>query len=163
MRWYSSRPMTAHALSVVRLEFSSAFDALDLVQIVAIHVAREAGLDEEAVHWVGVAMRESVINAVQHGNRNNRSKRVFVDFDMVVEEGTLGLLICVRDQGEGFDPDTVANPLAPENLLKSSGRGIFLIRNFMDDVQLQRAPEGGMEIRMVKRAQPSRPADHPVQ
>ena len=53
-----------------------------------------------------------------------------------------------------FDPETIANPLDPENLLKSSGRGIFLIRNFMDDVQLQRAPEGGMEIRMVKRVQP---------
>jgi len=57
----------------------------------------------------------------------------------------------VRDEGEGFDPEEVANPLAPENLLKSSGRGIFLIRNFMDDVSLQRAPEGGMEIRMTKR------------
>jgi serine/threonine-protein kinase RsbW len=57
----------------------------------------------------------------------------------------------VRDQGAGFEPEEVADPLAPENLLKSSGRGIFLIRNFMDDVRLQRAPEGGMEIRMVKR------------
>jgi serine/threonine-protein kinase RsbW len=64
------------------------------------------------------------------------------------------LAIRIRDQGEGFDPEQVANPLDAENLLKSSGRGIFLIRNFMDDVQLQRAPEGGMEIRMVKRVQP---------
>ena len=62
-----------------------------------------------------------------------------------------GLNIRVRDEGEVFDPEEVANPLAPENLLKSSGRGIFLIRNFMDDVSLQRAPEGGMEIRMTKR------------
>jgi serine/threonine-protein kinase RsbW len=61
----------------------------------------------------------------------------------------------VRDQGDGFDPTTVADPLAPENLLKSSGRGIFLIRSFMDDVQLERAPEGGMEIRMIKRVQPA--------
>jgi len=59
----------------------------------------------------------------------------------------------VRDEGSGFDPSAVADPLAPENMLKSSGRGIFLIRNFMDDVKLQRAPEGGMEIRMVKRVQ----------
>jgi serine/threonine-protein kinase RsbW len=74
------------------------------------------------------------------------------------------LSIRVRDQGEGFDPEVVANPLAPENLLKSSGRGIFLIKNFMDDVQLQRAPEGGMEIRMVKRVQPTNTAaDGPVQ
>jgi serine/threonine-protein kinase RsbW len=64
-----------------------------------------------------------------------------------------GLTVRVRDQGEGFDPDTVANPLEPDNLLKSSGRGIFLIRSFMDEVLLQRAPEGGMEVRMVKRLQ----------
>ena len=61
----------------------------------------------------------------------------------------------MRDQGPGFDPDHLADPLAPENLLKASGRGIFLIRNFMDDVILQRAPEGGMEIRMTKRVQPA--------
>ena len=61
----------------------------------------------------------------------------------------------MRDQGEGFDPNDIADCLDPENILKSSGRGIFLIRNFMDDVQLQRAPEGGMEVRMVKRAQPA--------
>jgi serine/threonine-protein kinase RsbW len=66
------------------------------------------------------------------------------------------LTITVRDQGAGFDPTTLADPLAPENLLKSSGRGIFLIRNFMDDVQLSRIPEGGMEIRMVKKVQPAR-------
>ena len=61
------------------------------------------------------------------------------------------LTIRVRDEGQGFDPSTVADPLAPENLLKSSGRGIFLIRSFMDDVQLVNAPEGGMEMRMHKR------------
>jgi serine/threonine-protein kinase RsbW len=68
------------------------------------------------------------------------------------------LAIRVRDEGQGFDPETLANPLDPENLLKSSGRGIFLIRNFMDDVRLQRAPEGGMEVRMIKRV-----AANPVQ
>jgi serine/threonine-protein kinase RsbW len=69
------------------------------------------------------------------------------------------LVILVRDQGEGFDPESVADPLAPENLLKSSGRGLFLIRSFMDDVALRRAPEGGMEVRMVKRrARPDGPA-----
>ena len=137
----------------IRIEFGSAFDMLDFVQVVSDHLARRVGLDEDAMHWVSVAIRESVINAIKHGNRNDSSKRVFVEFGTSLGE-VPELSIRVRDQGEGFDPELVANPLDPENLLKSSGRGIFLIRNFMDDVQLQRAPEGGMEIRMVKRAQP---------
>ena len=72
------------------------------------------------------------------------------------------MLIRVRDQGEGFDPETVADPREADNLLKSSGRGIFLIRSFMDDVQLRRAPEGGMEIQMVKRGQPTEARQDPV-
>ena len=61
------------------------------------------------------------------------------------------LVVCVIDRGAGFVPEEVADPLAPENMLKSSGRGIFFMRNFMDEVKLQRAPEGGMEVRMVKK------------
>lgn len=143
------------APQLVRLEFSSAFEMLDFVQVVSDHIGHAIGLDDDAVHWVGVAIRESVINAIKHGNHQDASKRVFVEFQTAGSTGTQQLLIRVRDQGEGFDPEVVANPLAPENLLKSSGRGIFLIRSFMDDVQLQRAPEGGMEMRMVKRVQPT--------
>jgi serine/threonine-protein kinase RsbW len=144
--------VTANGHHIVRLEFTSAFEMLDFVQIVSDHISRGIGLDDDGAHWVSVAIRESVINAIKHGNRNDESKHVFVEFETVTAAPP-ELTIRVRDQGEGFDPETVANPLAPENLLKSSGRGIFLIRNFMDDVQLQRAPGGGMEIRMVKRLQ----------
>jgi serine/threonine-protein kinase RsbW len=136
---------------VVRLEFTSAFEMLDFVQVVNDHVGRSAGLDDDARHYVGVAIRECVINAIKHGNRNDPAKHVFVEFSTGTSTGDSILTIRVRDQGEGFDPATLADPLAPENLLKSSGRGIFLIRSFMDDVQLHNAPEGGMEIRMVKR------------
>jgi serine/threonine-protein kinase RsbW len=158
--------MTANGHHIVRLEFTSAFEMLDFVQVVSDHLARSVGLDEDSLHWIGVAIRESVINAIKHGNRNDASKRVFVEFETTT--GAAGaevpeLAIRVRDQGDGFDPETLANPLDPENLLKSSGRGIFLIRNFMDDVQLQRAPEGGMEIRMVKRVQPTGATDGSVQ
>jgi serine/threonine-protein kinase RsbW len=139
----------------LRLEFTSAFEMLDLVQVVSDHVGRDVGLDDDAVHWVGVAIRESVINAIKHGNQNDAGKRVFVDFETASGAGPAELNIRVRDQGPGFDPDHLADPLAPENLLKASGRGIFLIRSFMDDVILQRAPEGGMEIRMTKRVQPA--------
>jgi serine/threonine-protein kinase RsbW len=153
--------MTPNGHQLIRLEFTSAFEMLDFVQVVSDHLARRVGLDEDAMHWVSVAIRESVINAIKHGNRNDASKRVFVEFGTSMGE-VPELSIRVRDQGEGFDPEQVANPLDPENLLKSSGRGIFLIRNFMDDVQLRRAPEGGMEISMLKRVQPGS-ADGSVQ
>jgi serine/threonine-protein kinase RsbW len=154
--------MTVHGQQVIRLEFTSAFEMLDFVQVVSDHVSRAAGLDEDAMHWVSVAIRESVINAIKHGNQNDESKHVFVEFETTEAAAVPELMIRVRDQGPGFEPEMIQDPLAPENLLKSSGRGIFLIRSFMDDVQLQRAPEGGMEIRMIKRAQPPSPADHPV-
>ena len=145
--------MTANGHHIVRLEFSSAFEMLDFVQVVSDHLARSVGLDEDSLHWVSVAIRESVINAIKHGNQSDTAKHVFVEFEAMTKADVPELAIRVRDQGEGFDPEQVANPLDTENLLKSSGRGIFLIRNFMEDVQLRRAPEGGMEIRMVKRAQ----------
>ena len=154
--------MTDNRSHIIRLEFSSVFEMLDFVQVVSDHLARGVGLDDDALHWVGVAIRESVINAIKHGNRNDATKHVFVEFETDVRAHVPELAIRVRDEGEGFDPQTVANPLDPENLLKSSGRGIFLIRNFMDDVRLQRAPEGGMEIRMVKRLHPAA-TDGPVQ
>jgi serine/threonine-protein kinase RsbW len=147
--------MTSNGQHIVRIEFTSDFEMLDFVQVVSDHMARDVGLDEDSLHWVGVAIRESVINAIKHGNRNDAAKHVFIEFETATRAEVPELLIRVRDQGEGFDPETIANPLDPENLLKSSGRGIFLIRNFMDDVLLQRAPEGGMEIRMVKRVQPA--------
>jgi serine/threonine-protein kinase RsbW len=143
--------MTVNGQQVVRLEFTSTVEMVDFVQVVSDHVGRTLGLDDEAVHWVGVAIRESVINAIRHGNRNDESKHVFVEFERAPAGEVPGLTVCVRDQGEGFDPETIANPLEPDNLLKSSGRGIFLIRSFMDEVRLSRAPEGGMEVRMVKR------------
>jgi serine/threonine-protein kinase RsbW len=146
--------MTVNGHHVVRLEFTTAFEMIDFVQVVSDHISRGIGLDEDSLHWVSVAIRESVINAMKHGNQNDASKHVFVEFE-TTPGTTPALNIRVRDQGPGFDPEEVADPLAPENLLKSSGRGIFLIRSFMDDVRLQRAPEGGMEIRMTKRVQPT--------
>ena len=147
--------MTVNGHHIVRLEFTSTFEMLDFVQVVSDHLAREVGLDEDSMHWVSVALRESVINAIKHGNRSDTAKHVFVEFETATRDDVPELAIRIRDQGEGFDPEQVANPLDTENLLKSSGRGIFLIRNFMEDVQLRRAPEGGMEVRMVKRAAPA--------
>jgi serine/threonine-protein kinase RsbW len=136
----------------VCLEFHSTYEMLDFVQVASDHLGRLAGLDEESLHWVGVAVRESVINAIKHGNGGDERKQVHVEFTPLDGSTPGGIAIRVRDEGPGFDPADLPDPLAPENMLKASGRGIFIIRNFMDEMVLQRAPEGGMEVVMVKRA-----------
>jgi len=96
-------------------------------------------------------VRESVINAIKHGNRSDPHKQVVVEFTTRPAVQPDELVISIRDEGEGFDPDALPDPLAPENLLKSSGRGIFFMRSFMDDVSIERASEGGMEVRLTKK------------
>ena len=135
----------------VRLQIHSNFDMLDFVQVASDHIGQMAGLDEDSVHWIGVAVRESVINAMKHGNREDAQKLVTVEFTFAPIAQPNELIVRVLDQGEGFEPEEIADPLAPENLLKASGRGIFFMRSFMDDVTLRRGDEGGMEVRMVKK------------
>jgi serine/threonine-protein kinase RsbW len=89
--------------------------------------------------------------AIKHGNREDYAKIVTVEFAVTPLADPNELVVRVLDQGEGFDPGEVADPLAPENILKSSGRGIFFMRSFMDDVVLRRGAQGGMEVRMVKK------------
>jgi serine/threonine-protein kinase RsbW len=141
-----------HSAHTIRLEFASVFEMVDVVQVVSDHVGRMMGLDDDGLHWLGVAVRESVINAIKHGNSNDARKHVHVEVAPLEAESPPGVWIRVRDEGPGFDPSCLPDPLAPENLLKTSGRGIFLIRSFMDEMHVRRAAEGGMEVVMVKRA-----------
>jgi serine/threonine-protein kinase RsbW len=136
---------------VIRLELPSTFDLLDVVQLLSDRLSAMAGLDDDATHWVSVAVRESVINAIKHGNREDRSKHVTVEFLLEPRAQPETFRVNVLDEGDGFEPDDVADPLDPLNVLKSSGRGIFFMRNFMDDVTISRRPEGGMAVRMSKK------------
>lgn len=138
----------------VQLDFCSALGMLDLVQGVCDHLGKLVGFDKDSVHWVGVAVRESVINAIKHGNAGDESKRVQVEFTYSLENPSEGLEIVVRDEGAGFDPANLPDPLASENLSKTSGRGVFLMQKFMDEVEWFCLPEGGMEVRMSKRCIP---------
>src|SRR4029450_6497177 len=122
----------------VKLQVHSNFDTLDFVQMVSDRMAHLAGLDDDAVHWIGVAVREAVIHALKHGNREDAEKLVTVEFTFTPASEPQELVVRVLDQGAGFDPEEIADPLAPENLLKASGRGIFFMRSFMDDVTLRR-------------------------
>ncbi len=136
---------------LVRIELPSSFDLLDLIQIVSDRMSTMAGMEEDAIHWVSVAVRESVINAIKHGNKEDRAKHVTVEFQLSPRQRPDQFVVEVLDEGEGFDPGEVANPLEAENMLKSSGRGIFFMKSFMDDVTMARRPEGGMSVRMSKK------------
>ena len=131
----------------VQLDIASRFEMLDVVQTVLVQCCALVGFDEEAVHYMSVAVRESVVNAIKHGNKQDESKRVHVRF--TVHEKALE--VEVRDEGRGFDPSVLADPLAPENLLKAYGRGIFFMRQFMDEVTHSFPPKGGTVVRMLKR------------
>jgi serine/threonine-protein kinase RsbW len=113
----------------------------------ADEVARRLGLSEEALFGLDLAVREAVTNAVLHGNKQNAALPVEITF---ADTGAQ-LVVTVRDRGTGFDPTGVADPTDPANLLKASGRGILFMRNFMDEVEWTRHPEGGTVVRMKKR------------
>ena len=106
-------------------------------------VHEHVALDEIQMHKVMVALTEAVNNAIVHGNRGNRKKKVFV----VCEVLPGWLLFVVNDQGRGFRPEKVANPLKEENLLRESGRGIFLMRTLMDRVEFE-AQKTGYQVRL---------------
>ena len=129
----------AHHERTVTLDVSSRFEMLDVVQTVLAPVLRPRGLRRGSSHYMSVAVRESVVNAIKHGNQQDESKRVHVRFTLQER----ALEVEVRDQGKGFDPGEVPDPLAPENLLKAYGRGIFFMRQFMDEVQHSFPPRGG--------------------
>jgi serine/threonine-protein kinase RsbW len=103
-------------------------------------------LNEETTHWILMALREALANAIKHGNDQDLAKRVHLEMD--VKDHTLRIRI--RDEGMGFDPGNVVDPLAPENRFKTSGRGIFYMKTFMDEVRFSRADGGGMEIVLTK-------------
>lgn len=120
---------------------------LEMVQSALSHVSGELGFDEDAGHYVSVAVRESLVNAIRHGNRMDESRRVAVEFVLHADR----LEVTVQDEGDGFDPDSLPDPTAEENILKASGRGIFFMRSFMDDVRYAFPAKGGTLVTMVKK------------
>src|SRR5512135_1677391 len=131
----------------VTLDIASRYEMLDVVHTVLIQCCTLVGFDEEAQHYMSVAVRESVVNAIKHGNRQDEAKRVYVDFTLHER----ALEVQVRDEGTGFDPQAVPDPLAPENLLRAYGRGIFFMRQFMDEVTHSFPARGGTVVRMIKK------------
>ena len=137
---YSTREPRVH------LEIGSRLENVELVQIAVEASLEQLAIEEAVSSQIGTAVREAVANAIKHGNQSDASKQVSVDFGLEGDE----IVIEVQDEGLGFDPNRVPNPLEPENLLKPNGRGILLIREFMDRVKYEFQKERGTALIMRK-------------
>ena len=130
----------------VSLRMESTLESVNKAEEMADQQAARAGLDEDTLGGFSMAVREAMINAVLHGNAYDTARRVNLSF----EQNDQGLIVTITDEGKGFVPEEVPDPLAPENLLKESGRGIFLMRAFMDEVRFRKL-NPGTEITLIKR------------
>ena len=140
----SSRP--SNEAGPIRMTLSSRFENIEMAQHLCGKLLEGREVPDETRHWILMALREALANAIKHGNLQNAAKRVDVEMEVVADT----LQIRIRDEGSGFEPQDVADPLAPENRLKTSGRGIFYMKTFMDDVRFRRTDRGGMELTLTK-------------
>jgi serine/threonine-protein kinase RsbW len=139
-------PMTPES-SVVEVTLESDLKNVEVAEEITRRVTGSAGFDEDEQQRIEMAVHESMINAIWHGNKNDSSKSVWLQFKTCPDR----LEIRVRDQGKGFDPKHIPDPLEHDNLLNVSGRGIFLIRTFMDEFKVEHLSGIGTEVTMVKR------------
>ena len=124
----------------------SALESVDVAERMALDLAREAGFNEEDRDRIGMSVRECMVNAIVHGNGYSSHKKVRISISSTPER----FVVRIADQGPGFDPGQLPDPLADDNLMLHSGRGIFLMRAFMDDLQVRRLDRAGTEVTLVK-------------
>ena len=127
-------------------DYASTLESVDVVEADILKAATEAGFGEDEQHGIGMAVRECMVNAVVHGNRYNKNKHVHVNVTKSANDFT----IRITDQGEGFETEQVPDPLEDTNMLRHSGRGLFLMGAFMDDVKVKKASPSGTEVTLVK-------------
>ncbi|HEX4232170.1 MAG TPA: ATP-binding protein [Bryobacteraceae bacterium] len=134
-------------MNISQTTLDSTLQSVDDAEAIVMSAARDLGFEEDDQHQIGMAVRECMVNAVVHGNRYSKNKKVHLDID----SSDNSLIIVIGDEGAGFDINSLPDPLASENILRQSGRGLLLIRAFMDDFDLHPRPGGGTEVRIVKR------------
>ncbi len=137
--------------SRVSYTLDSTLDSVNKVEQTAEQYAQRAGFDEETIPYIAMAVREAAVNAVLHGNAYDPNKHITASFETTSDD----LVIRITDQGPGLDPSTLPDPLAPENILRGSGRGIFLIRAFMDEVNFRQL-QAGTELTLIKHRTPAK-------
>jgi serine/threonine-protein kinase RsbW len=141
-----------HTTSRVSYTLDSSLASVNKVEQTAEEYAERAGFDEDTVPNIAMAVREAAVNAVLHGNAYDPEKHIIAAFETTAED----LIIRISDQGAGLNPETIPDPLAPENILRGSGRGIFLIRAFMDEVNFRQL-HPGTELTLIKHRTPAQP------
>ncbi len=134
-------------LETTELKFPSSIEAVGEAATAVSQYMNRLGITEDVAFGIDMAVREAVTNAVVHGNKLDNTKFV----EVTLKQTSEGFEIGVHDQGAGFNPNAVPDPTKDENLLKTSGRGIFFMRNFMDQVEWFSGSKGGTEVRMLKR------------
>ncbi|MGI8494048.1 MAG: ATP-binding protein [Pyrinomonadaceae bacterium] len=134
-------------MSIQELKLPSRLESIDQAVIAVTEYAARAGFADDALFAVDLALRETVTNAVKHGNEFDETKDVVLTFEAVGD----ALEITVRDFGKGFAVEEVPDPTNPENLLKATGRGILFMNNFMDTVEWENAAGGGTLVRLRKK------------
>ncbi|CAM2005729.1 ATP-binding protein [Acanthopleuribacter pedis] len=134
-------------ITLVEIRFNSSLAILDMIQPITNKVCDQLGFDEDSQYWIWLATQEALNNAIKHGNKFDPNKKVL--FGLQVDGGEFRIII--QDEGEGFVVDEVPDPTRKENLLKTSGRGIFYMRSFMDRVEYN--TDKGTKVTLVKRHQ----------
>lgn len=129
------------------LALPSRIEAIEDAAAVAAEFVSRSGVGPDTAFGIDMAVREAVTNAVLHGNRQDEAKIVEIQF----KSSASAIEITVRDEGRGFNPENVPDPTDPQNLLKTSGRGILFMRTFMDEVEWSHHPQGGTVVRMMKK------------
>lgn len=135
------------SIGILDQDYPSTLESVDNVEADILKAASEAGFGEDETHGIGMAVRECMVNAVVHGNRYNKNKHVHVN----VKKSPTDFEIRITDQGEGFEMERVPDPLDDANILRHSGRGLFLMGAFMDDVKVRKASPVGTEVTLIKK------------
>jgi len=138
------------SIGILDQDYDSTLDSVDVAEAVVQKAAVDVGFGEDDQHGIGMAVRECMVNAVVHGNRYNKNKHVHVN----VSKSPGDFTIRIRDQGEGFETEMVPDPLDGTNILRHSGRGLFLMAAFMDDVKVQKVSPSGTEVTLIKKFGP---------
>ncbi len=130
----------------IDLLLDSTLDSVDVGEEAVLKEAQIVGFQEDDLHEIGMAVRECMVNAVVHGNRYNARKKVH----LMIRRTANRLALVIQDEGDGFDMATLPDPLADENLLRHSGRGLLLIQAYMDEFEIRPRQPKGTEVKMAK-------------